>query len=192
LGLTAAICFADFSYFGARKGSMRTIVGRLWLLIAISLGTPLVGDHATSAPATPPQAAPGDSAPQAYLPLIVRRCDAYTAALHLSTPATTVQVGKTITVTATLLNHGCVALGLPSYRLTLSPQPPLTPLNPMPQTHFFAVAPQTSDEATFAFTTSTTGQAVLTGTVDFELHFESGPPFWRRSTSTPLTISVTQ
>jgi hypothetical protein len=171
---------------------MRTIVGRLWLLVALALSVPLVGDHATGASVTPPQAAPGDSAPQAYLPLIVKPCDAYTAALRLSTPAATIQVGEAITVTATLLNQGCAGLGRPRYQLTLSPQPPLTPPSPAPQTHFFTVAPQSSDEAAFAFTAAATGQAVLTGTVDFEVHYDTGPPVWRRSTSTPLTITVAQ
>lgn len=170
---------------------MRTIVGRLWLLIALTLCVPPTGEIGVgSAPIIPPQISPVATS-LTYLPLILRPCDTYTAALFLNTPTTSLQAGELVTVTATLLNQGCVALGQPYYRLALHPQSPLLPPNPDPQTHSLAVAPQSSDTATFTFTTTITGQAILTGTVDFEVHFETGPPLRRRSTSAPLTITVT-
>ena len=57
-----------------------------------------------------------------------------------------------MTVTVTLRNEGCVALGLPQYRLqvrSLEPGSFLEPSDPEPIVHYLAVGPGQSDAADF-------------------------------------------
>jgi uncharacterized repeat protein (TIGR01451 family) len=134
-----------------------------------------------------------------YLPLVMRdyyvRCETHTAALTLSATATTLQVSDTATVTATLMNQGCVALGLPQYRLLIQSDqidPIFDPDSPEPVVHYLAVAPGQSDAVDFVLQAITPGQATLDSSASFEVHLGyPGPAYWGIVWAAPLVINVT-
>lgn len=122
-------------------------------------------------------------------------CDHDTATLVLSTNAQNPKVGDAVQVTVTLNNEGCVALGLPQYRLYIASdgsQPILTPAAPEPVVHYLAVNPGQTDSAEFTLTAAASGQAKLTATVSYEVHLGyPGPAYWgSAATGEPLVLSV--
>jgi hypothetical protein len=136
--------------------------------------------------------------PQAFMPLVSQgngECKTHTAGLTLSASAATLKVGDVVTVTATLANQGCVALGLPQYRLTIQAdrtQPIFEPANPEPVVHSLAVGTGQSDTAQFALRAVGAGQATLNGTASFEVHLGyPGPAYWGGAGAAPLVITVT-
>lgn len=137
--------------------------------------------------------------PRTYMPLMGgagAECTAYTASMTLSATATTVKVGDVVTVTATLANQGCVALGLPQYRLAIQPagaQPPFDPPNPEPVVHNLGVGIGQSDKADFTLRAVAPGQATLSATTSFEVHYGyPGPATWGGAAAAPLVVNVTQ
>lgn len=121
-------------------------------------------------------------------------CDHDTALLILSTNAENVKVGDSVQVTVTVNNEGCVALGLPQYRLYIASdgsQPIFTPAAPDPVVHYLGVSPGQSDFAEFTLTAAASGQAKLTATVSYEVHIGyPGPAYWGGAGSEPLVITV--
>jgi hypothetical protein len=122
-------------------------------------------------------------------------CDHDTASLVLSTNAENLKIGDSIQVTVTLNNTGCVALGMPQYRLSIDSggsQASFTPAAPEPLVHYLAVNPGQTDSAEFTLTAAASGQAKLTATVSYEVHIGyPGPAYWGGVSSEPLVITVT-
>jgi len=122
-------------------------------------------------------------------------CQWHTAYMTISATATTLEVGEMVTVTATLLNRGCVGLGLPQYRLYVrsdEPQPIFDPDNPEPVVHYLGVAPGQSDAEEFTLQAVGPGQATLSASASFEVHLGyPGPAYWGASGTGPLAITVT-
>ena len=121
-------------------------------------------------------------------------CDHDTASLVLSTNAKNLKIGDPLKVTATLSNDGCVALGLPQYRLYIQSeetQPIITPAAPEPVVHYLAVSPGQQDSVEFTLTAGASGQATLTVVVSYEVHLGyPGPAYWGGASSEPLVIPV--
>ena len=113
----------------------------------------------------------------------------------LSASATTLQVNDTVTVTTTLINKGCVALGQPQYRLSVQSnqtEPIFDPDSPEPVVHYLAVAPGQSDAVDFVLQAIAPGQATLDGSASFEVHLGyPGPAYWGIVWAVPLVIDVT-
>ncbi len=77
-------------------------------------------------------------------------CQSHTSHMTIAATAATLQVGKTVTVTATLFNDGCVGLGIPQYRLYVrsdEPGPVFSPDAPEPAGHYPGEGPGPSDGA---------------------------------------------
>ena len=123
------------------------------------------------------------------------KCESHTASMSISSTATTLHVGETVTVTVTLNNEGCVALGLPQYRLqvrSLEPGSLFEPSDPEPIMHSLAVAPGQSDTADFVLRAAESGRATLSASGSFEVHLgDRGPAYWGASgTQKALEIVV--
>ncbi len=123
-------------------------------------------------------------------------CRSHSASLSISGTATTVQVGDTLTVQLALSNTGCVALGLPQYRLYVETGGlglVLAPERPEPVVHSLAVQPGESDGAEFALQAVAPGKATITASASFEVHLDyPGPAYWGMSNSGPLVVTVSQ
>jgi hypothetical protein len=122
-------------------------------------------------------------------------CERDTASVLLSASAESLKVGDTVKITVTVNNEGCVALGLPQYRLYIQsdrPESILNPDHPEPVEHYLAVVPGQSDSAEFDLTAVASGQATLTASVSYEVHLGyPGPAYWGYSgTIAPLIITV--
>lgn len=122
-------------------------------------------------------------------------CQAHTAYMIISATTTTPGVGEAITVTVTLFNQGCTALGLPQYALYVQSdesEPILTPSHPEPVVHN-TIGSGRSDAAEFALQAVSPGQAVLRAMSSFEVHlpYPSGGAYWGASSACPLAITVT-
>lgn len=94
----------------------------------------------------------------------------------------------------TLNNQGCVALGLPQYRLIVQSDRVdaiFAPAIPEPVTHSLAVVPERSDVAEFNLKAVASGQATLTGSVSTEVHLGyPGPAYWGSSAAESLILIV--
>ena len=143
-------------------------------------------------------AARGDLAPSThhtFLPLIPNEgCKGHTASMTLSSTATSLQIGEAVTLTVTLLNEGCVGLGLPQYRMyvhSAGTDPVLEPSSPEPVVHYYGIAPGQSDSEEFQLRAVGLGEATLSASASFEVHLGyPGPAYWGSSSSEPLTINV--
>lgn len=123
-------------------------------------------------------------------------CEQETAALVLSTDRVIIKVGDPIKVTATLSNEGCVALGLPQYRLSITSDgsgPIFAPELPDPVVHYLAVGPGQLDAVEFTLMAVAAGQATITATVSYEVHLGyPGPAYWgSTAVQTPLILTAT-
>ena len=118
-------------------------------------------------------------------------CTGHTATTTVSAPAE-VKVGQPVTVTVTLANQGCTALGLPKY--TLSAQPPIfAPAAPEPAIVYGSIPIGGSGKATFSLRAITPGQANLHAGASFEVHLGyPGPAYWGGSSAEPATINVSE
>ena len=110
------------------------------------------------------------------------KCKSHTASMSISSTATTLHVGDVVTLTVTLNNEGCVALGLPQYRLQVRSQEPgsfLEPSDPEPIVHYMAVDPGQSDAVDFVLRAAEAGRTTLSATASFEVHLGyPGPAYW--------------
>ena len=122
-------------------------------------------------------------------------CERDTASLALSASAMTLKKGDAVTVTATLMNGGCVGLGLPQYRLYVQAEgtePILTPDKPAPIVHELAVAPGRSDATTFSLRAVSAGRVTLNASASYEVHLGyPGPAYLGSASSQSLVIAVT-
>jgi hypothetical protein len=155
---------------------------------ASPIDTPTSAETATVEPQLP------ETQPPTLTPTLA--CEVDTATLILSTSAENLRVGDTVIVTAKVTNEGCVALGLPQYRLYIqsdTSESIFTPENPEPVVHYLAVGQGQSDLAEFTLTATASGQATLTASVSYEVHLGyPGPAYWgSTSAREPLLITVT-
>lgn len=132
---------------------------------------------------------------RAFLPLVQKSvCTTHTASMTLEPTATTLEVGDLVTVTATLVNHGCGMLGLPQYRLSVQSaetQPIFEPANPEPVTHYLGISRGQSDTAQFVLQALRPGQTTLSASASFEVHLGyPGPAYWSSSSAGPRVITV--
>ncbi len=121
-------------------------------------------------------------------------CRGHSASLSISGTAAAVQVGEPLTVQVALSNTGCVALGLPQYRLYVETGGlglALSPERPEPVIHSLAVQPGESDGAEFVLHAFAAGKATITASASFEVHLDyPGPAYWGMSNSGPLVVTV--
>jgi hypothetical protein len=121
-------------------------------------------------------------------------CRGHSASLSISGTAAAVQVGEHLTVQVALSNTGCVALGLPQYRLYVETGGlgrVLSPERPEPVIHSLAVQPGESDGAEFVLQAVAAGKATITASASFEVHLDyPGPAYWGMSNSGPLVVTV--
>lgn len=126
-----------------------------------------------------------------YIPMVTGlRCNEYLATMKIIPEQVIIRSGSKLTVTTTLINSGCVDLGLPNHRIDLQ-----VPAQPLPktiasETHYLSVPPKHSDNASFLVSIADTGPITLTAVATFEVHYEGGPPVWGRSESAPVIITV--
>lgn len=122
-------------------------------------------------------------------------CETHTAAVQVQPSAPSVQLGQQLVVQVTLLNQGCVALGLPKYTLRIHApqgQPLFNPPQPESVTRSLAVAPGQSDSVDFVLQAAQIGSGALQADVSFEVHIGyPGPAYWGYATSMPVNIAVT-
>jgi hypothetical protein len=151
-------------------------------LTASALSTPVT---------TPPVERPPTEPPTPVLTPTLA-CETHAASLELSASVARLEVGEAVTVTATLINEGCIALGLPQFRLYIrsdGPEPILAPDPPEPLVHSLALAPGQSDSADFELRATAAGQAVLMASASFEVHLGyPGPAYWGYTSSPELQI----
>jgi hypothetical protein len=152
----------------------------------IPVGTPI----ATTEP--PPSATPSETPSPTPTPTQV--CESETASALLSVSAQSLKVGDAVKVTVRVNNEGCVALGLPQYRLYIQSDVPLSifsPEQPDPVVHYLALQPGQSDSTEFDLLAVASGQATLTGSVSYEVHLGyPGPAYWGYRETAPLFIAV--
>lgn len=122
-------------------------------------------------------------------------CETHSTSTVLAASATTLEVGEEITVTVALSNEGCVALGIPQYRLYVEPAGDvaiLDPSQPDPVVHSLGVSPGQSDAAEFILRAVNSGETTITATASFEVHLDyPGPAYWGiSSTEEPLVVVV--
>jgi hypothetical protein len=123
-------------------------------------------------------------------------CETDTASVELSAPVSRLKVGETVKITATLTNEGCVALGLPQYRLYSQSnglESIFAPDPPEPVVHSLAVAPGQSDSADFDLRAIAAGLAILRASASFEVHLGyPGPAYWGYAASPELRIEAVE
>lgn len=127
--------------------------------------------------------------------VFVRKCEMHAASMMLTASVTMLEVGETITVTVTLSNEGCVALGMPQYWLGVEyaeEESIFDPSQPQSVVHYLAVPPGQSDMAEFVLRAVESGQATLAASASFEMHLGyPGPAYWAgSSTKEPLVVIV--
>ena len=119
-------------------------------------------------------------------------CETHTASVGLSVSATEPNVDDIVEVSVTLNNQGCVALGLPQFRLYVQsdePEAVLTPDDPEPVVHYLAVAPAETDAVEFELQAVTAGEATIRASASFEVHLDDAA-YWGQAGSGPLAITV--
>jgi hypothetical protein len=103
----------------------------------------------------------------------------------LSTSNKLLKVGEQMTVKVTIINEGCVDLGLPQYRLDLESDTSETifePSEPELIKHTLAISPGESDTAEFILRAVRAGQANISASTSFEVHLGyNGPAYWGQS-----------
>jgi len=137
----------------------------------------------------------GDALYHLFLPVLQRpECSTHTASMVISVTKTEPHVGNAITVTVRLNNEGCVALGVPLYRLwwqDARPVPLLSPSPPLETVHHLAIPAPGYDEAQFLLTALAAGEVTLRALASFEVHLGyPGPAYWGNSAAPPLTITI--
>jgi len=155
--------------------------------------TPITSPSRTSTPTVTRVLIPTATFTSSPTPTLACKTD--TASVALSASATTLKKGEVVTVTATLINQGCVALGLPQYRLYVEAggtEPLFDPDKPAPVVHQLAVAPGRSDATNFVLRAVGVGRATLRASASFEVHLGyPGPAYWGSNSSEALVITVT-
>ncbi len=121
-------------------------------------------------------------------------CPTHESDVRLSASKTTVKVGEVVEVKARLVNTGCVALGLPQYRLAIlnsESKPIFSPDKPDPIIHSLGVPPGRSDQVTYLLEAVSPGKATLSAVVSFEVHLGyPGPAYWGTGSAKELVIQV--
>ena len=170
----------------------RWLVPVCFALLCLACRRPTASSGGTE-PDTDP---PGRSTREVQLPLVRNiECKTHTASTSVSSTSTSLRVGEIVTVTVTVNNEGCVALGLPQYRLRLGSEEtdsPLEPSDPDPIVHYLGIAPGQSDSTDYALRATQPGQVALSASVSFEVHLGyPGPAYWGNSgTGEVLVIAV--
>ena len=162
------------------------------LVIAPSTRRPLRTKSPTDTPTVMVELPPSE--PPSPTPTATLSCERETASALLSVDAESLKVGDAVKVTVTVNNEGCVALGLPQYRLYIQSdgsQSIFTPEQPDPVVHGLAIRPGQSDSAEFELNAISSGQVTLTGSISYEVHLGfPGPAYWGYRATAPLLIAV--
>ena len=149
-------------------------------LLTVAACTPAALSTTEPASFNPTETAPSDST-----------CETHTASVEMSVPEGELQVGDVVSLTVQLKNDGCVALGLPQYRITIHSDhdsPIFEPDAPEPIVHNLGVGPGGSDAAIFPLQAIAAGQAEITSLVSFEVHLNGA--YWSSSSGEPLILTV--
>jgi hypothetical protein len=151
-----------------------------------------VGILTTEPASLPVKVSTEENSNTVHLPLLsTEKCEGHSADLMLVASTPTIQIGQDLTITAVLSNTGCVALGIPQYRLVVEPAGVLTFTSPSVTSHSLAVAVGGEDRADFTLRAESAGQAVFNSTASFEVHIGyPGPAYWGMAASQPVTVTV--
>jgi hypothetical protein len=137
---------------------------------------------------------PASQEPFPPQPSSTQVCATHDASVQLTASKTTLKVGEAVTIRVTLLNSGCVSLGLPQYRLAVlnsEARAILSPDKPEPVIHSLGVNPGKTDEAVFTLQAASPGKATLSALASFEVHLGyPGPAYWGASSSKELVLQV--
>lgn len=179
------------------KRDMKRNTKAVWLLVlSVVLSGCAPGQPIDPQPSPKATAVPLASPTETPILSVTPECEKDTASVVLTASADNLNVGDTVKITVTLNNEGCVALGLPQYRLDLqsdSTTSILTPDPPEPVVHYLAVSPGQSGSVEFELTAAAAGQVVLTAAVSYEVHLGyPGPAYWGSAAGgEALEITVT-
>ena len=168
----------------------------LWLfsLLAVSL-LGLAACRAGASP-QPPLTLPTPEPTSTPTPLPpTAECQSESASVELLLSAGTLQVGDTLQAQVTIHNQGCLALGLPQFRLTLSGaahEAVFAPASIEPVVHYGSVSPGSSDTVEFSLVAVGAGEVELSASVSYEVHLGyPGPAYWGMAGSgAPLIVTV--
>ncbi|MBN2004894.1 MAG: hypothetical protein JXA21_16165 [Anaerolineae bacterium] len=147
-------------------------------------------------PADTPVLAPVTEAAEIQTPTLTPTlaCETDTASTLLSASAENLKLGDVLKIKVTLNNEGCVALGLPQYRLYIqsnSQESIFTPNTPEAVVHYLSVEPGQSDTVEFDLTAVASGPVTITASASFEVHLEyPTPAYWGYSGSGEFPITV--
>lgn len=123
-------------------------------------------------------------------------CATHQADLQLSASASMLQIGDSLTLTATLTSAGCAMIGLQKYSLILDADAEdshLLPAEPEPVIHSIGLRDGEQDEVFFTLQAVTPGEVELQATASFEVHLGyPGPAYWSSVTSQPVRIRITE
>jgi len=121
-------------------------------------------------------------------------CETASGSLSLQLSDTEVTVGEIVTVTVTLQNEGCLAMGLPQYRLAVQAVQGEPFEMPEPVVHSLAVAPESKDAHVFMLHAEQVGEFLLSAHASFEVHVGyPGPAYWGAASSgDPVRLYVLQ
>jgi hypothetical protein len=143
---------------------------------------------AVTVPAPDPTSTPTSLPPTA-------ECQSESASVELVLSAETLQVGDTLQAQVIVHNQGCLALGLPQYRLSLGGAAPETVFSPAPVdplVYFGSVSPGSSHRAEFNLVAVSPGEVEISASVSYEVHLGyPGPAYWGQASSgAPQKVTV--
>jgi hypothetical protein len=160
------------------------------LPLAIPTHSPRTYTYQTQAP--PTLTAPHESDETHDLP--TPECAAHQADLQLFASTSSLKVGESLTLTATLTNSGCAMLGLPKYSLFGMADGDAHLVQPTelePIIHSVALRDGEHDEAYFTLKAVAPGKAELKVSASFEVHLGyPGPAYWATAASQPVIIEI--
>ncbi len=107
-------------------------------------------------------------------------CTTHTAVSEVEVSDAEINVGDAVSVTVTLRNDGCLALGLPQYKLVFEQEMGAPVFEaPEPVVHNLSVAPGEVDTQEFRLVSLVAGQVEVGVFVSFEVHVGyPGPAYW--------------
>ncbi|MGW8251607.1 MAG: hypothetical protein ACWGO1_13260 [Anaerolineales bacterium] len=121
-------------------------------------------------------------------------CESHQAHLQLVPSSSSLRVGDSLTMTATLSSSGCALLGLPKYSLVIHPEGDTSPFEPAavePVLHSIGLRDGEQDMAYFILQATAPGEVTIMVTASFEVHLGyPGPAYWAGAASQPLRVII--
>jgi hypothetical protein len=160
--------------------------------LPLAIPTHSQGFNTYQAQTPPTLTAPPESDVSHDLP--TPECTAHQADLQLLASTSSMMVGESLTLTATLTNSGCAMLGLPKYSFSGMADGDAYLVQPTelePIIHSVALRDGEHDEAYFTLKAVAPGKAELKVSASFEVHLGyPGPAYWATAASQPVIIEI--